>query len=639
MSSKRRTLSSVALAGIAASIVLSPSHAQGAPQNAPAAPSFPAGLRSIPKGDVTLGMTAKDLVASLALLHRNKKPKIKDTRRLMSSLVEVNKPTALPAFFLSEHPITMAQYKVFVEATGHRFPYDWWFYGCKDDFDKRRTEITKEFKDQENKNILFWQAHWKELPSKIPSDQISRNKSVPMDDYPVVFVSWLDAVAFCAWAGMRLPTEAEWTRAARGDAANNFVWGTELKGLGIKRGSRYDKPWPVGKWGQMAQGPFGHQDMVLGVWEWTGDSGFFPLTKNDAFKKERKRLLKDKLFKLDKRKDNAVVKRLLEELPTYEPKFSGSRHVAKGGWQGSKKAELMINMRAPMADYQTLGGLGFRVAKSLRPGYDTALSMLRLDYDISYFGEDREPNLKDHAGCEYYELSKDGKLIKGYHAISLVPVSYVGKTSKLKMPKMLEESKQSPVVIGSLILTEKASVPAIDSGIYTVHYRQMGLPKDLTQALKGATKAIKKAAKNKGKGKEGDKKKPAKKKGKGPSWESVLSRYGITEEDVLSGETIDFIRMKPGKLKVSATQHRFVLRDAQGNWVASYPASAPPQAISKYEPGTSKITITPEKDGSETLRATFGVPRYKGSKDKVYLFKLDVKLPKESAGQSKWRTE
>ena len=153
----------------------------------------------------------------------------------------------IDAFFMDTHEVTNAQYKAFVDANPQ------W---QKDNIaDKFRYDAPVMEEDGPRPCSL---QHW-----------IGTNYPAGKANHPVRHVSWYAAMAYAAWAGKRLPTEAEWEYAARGGlAGKKYPWGNTLTPNRANYEGSFGDPTAVGEY---APNGYGLYDMAGNVQEWCLD--------------------------------------------------------------------------------------------------------------------------------------------------------------------------------------------------------------------------------------------------------------------------------------------------------------------------------------------------------------------------------
>jgi formylglycine-generating enzyme required for sulfatase activity len=102
------------------------------------------------------------------------------------------------------------------------------------------------------------------------------------DKYPVIYVTWNQAKAYCEWRGARLPTEAEWEKAARGTDGRMYPWGDNLDETFANFNYSVGDTTPVGSY-EKGKSPYGAYDMAGNVWEWVNSQDRpYPYTPDDG---------------------------------------------------------------------------------------------------------------------------------------------------------------------------------------------------------------------------------------------------------------------------------------------------------------------------------------------------------------------
>ena len=193
-------------------------------------------LVKVPAGEFTMGASNSDKQADA-----NEKPQGK-----------IN----LDDYYIGKYDVTNAQFAAFVKATGYNTTAD----------------------DAGSGTILITATHtWETIKGANWQHPRGPGSNIlGLDDYPVVMVSWDDAVAFCKWVAdqsgrnVMLPSEAQWEKAARGTKALLYPWGNDpptadLANFNNNEGSQM----PVGDYSPAGDSPYGASEMAGNVWQWT----------------------------------------------------------------------------------------------------------------------------------------------------------------------------------------------------------------------------------------------------------------------------------------------------------------------------------------------------------------------------------
>lgn len=184
----------------------------------------------VPPGDFLMGMGPEHEKFVLQMLG------LKD---LLAKECGPPRQCFLDAYYIDVYPVTNSRYQRFIEATGYQVPLN-----------PSGTPLP---------SLMRGVAVW---------DPQSRSFPQGLEDYPVVFIDWFDACAYCAWAGKQLPTESEWEKAARGSDGRLWPWGNDWNADRCNCTGR--DLTPVNQYPQGVS-PYGCFDMAGNVVQWCAD--------------------------------------------------------------------------------------------------------------------------------------------------------------------------------------------------------------------------------------------------------------------------------------------------------------------------------------------------------------------------------
>ena len=413
------------------------------------------GLVEIPKGKVKLGQSEKDVAKEI-----EEKP-----GSAQSFGAKVGNHTAhLERYFIGPTEVTNEMYLRYVQDTGAMPPPAWAKFTREQNLAIIQEHQKKDpsFVWNEMNKAIWWQENWQNGEVKW---EISPEQAL----MPVGFISYRDAINYCKWAGLRLPTEEEWARAARGDKATLYPHGakydaTEFAHEEAKPRSLARKLVPVSS--MAARSSFGLADMSGNLWEWT-DSPYRPLA---GFKN----------FRVDTEVGELSI----------APNWDAASRIIKGGSYFNQHDVCTVDTRVGLLPDTRASILGFRVASSAAP-CENAARLALADISSSLLGGD-PAKLLDPMKALGLEIRRTvpaselegsrgepkkplpaSKLPEGYQVfdrydcLTTIPLTDLN-IKKGKLERTVEE--QGPIVIGAIHSTVAFEKAGTLAGTYLMMY-------------------------------------------------------------------------------------------------------------------------------------------------------------------------
>jgi len=178
----------------------------------------------------------------------------------------------LPAYYIEEHEVTNKQYLDYVSVSDANPPDNWLTNGyvlrmkmgalSSLGIEKLQKLAANVFRIDKDTRRMSKDELLKDIADRLAY----------MDNLPVTFVNWQQASDYCQWAGLRIPSEAEWEKAARGAGGQEFPWGDTFKKRMSNTGS---EEWDTGvapvESYQTDKSPYGIFDLAGNVSEWVAD--------------------------------------------------------------------------------------------------------------------------------------------------------------------------------------------------------------------------------------------------------------------------------------------------------------------------------------------------------------------------------